>query len=461
MSSLFTRIFLWFWGAMLLIMVATSATIVGIAWQRFSNMGTFDAAEATQGARAALLRGGRTGLEGWLRQRTGKGDGVAVYAIDRSGRDILGRDVPLQIRSASSPWQSYPKSEAPPSGKPAFMERRSHVLLSVLLRVPGQEPWWLAGAWAGSTANDVLGSPGVWGALIVLALILSVTVCWFLARGISRPIVRLQLHARHVADGDFGAAIDPALAVRRDEVGQLAREFDQMSTQIQEQLVSKEMLLRDISHEFRSPLTRLRVAAGLARVKAEKVDDYLERIERDIERLDRLIDDTLRFSMVGTPGLTLPVEAEDLAALVGEAVHDAEIEAQDKGIDLLWQQSETISLRINLDLMYRAVDNVIRNAIRHSPPKGAVKVAVSTDGDFARIVVEDEGPGVPAADLERIFEAFYRVSKARERQTGGAGLGLALTSRVATLHGGCVLARNRLPQGLCVIITLPVGNFTL
>jgi two-component system sensor histidine kinase CpxA len=111
--------------------------------------------------------------------------------------------------------------------------------------------------------------------------------------------------------------------------------------------------------------------------------------------------------------------------------------------------------------MYRAVDNVIRNAIRHSPPKGAVKVAVSTDGDFARIVVEDEGPGVPAADLERIFEAFYRVSKARERQTGGAGLGLALTSRVATLHGGCVLARNRLPQGLCVIITLPVGNFTL
>ncbi len=457
MTTLFRRIFLWFWVAMLAITLTTGAIIVGIAWERFALVGGFDSQQTVQSAQNALSQGGENGLRNWLRARTAHENGIALYVLDPAGHDLLGRDIPPVIRFAPPPWAGDEAHEHHGGHHHGFMGRHNHVLVSAQLDEPGHAPWWLIAAWAGSTPLDVLGTPLVWLATIALAVLLSSALCWVLARGISRPIVELQAHARQFAQGRFDPLIDAHLTARRDEIGQLAGEFNRMATQIQAQLASKEMLLRDISHELRSPLTRLRVAVGLAQAKGEKIDTYLERIERDIERLDRLIDDTLRFSMVATPGLSLPVETIDLVELVREALHDAEIEAEAKRLQLICPQAGPIPVPLNEDLFYRAVDNVLRNAIRHSPEGGTIAIRFAVAAAQVALEISDQGPGVPPEECERIFEAFYRVSTARERQTGGAGLGLALTARVAKLHGGTVEAHNVAPHGLMIVITLPLA----
>jgi two-component system sensor histidine kinase CpxA len=318
MTSLFARIFLWFWGLMLLIMLVTGGTVTFIAWHRFSAVAEFNPAQASMAAQSALDAQGAQGLRHWLEERAQKDGTVAIFALDPSGRDLLARNVPPMIRNAPSPWRGDDMREMQAWGRPAFMQKRSHILLSSLLVRQGRPAYWLIAAWSGSTPFDVLGSSDAWIALIALFVVLGSILCWVLARGISQPIVALQDRARRLAKGDFDATMGPSLTRRRDEIGQLAAEFNQMAEQIRDQLASKEMLLRDISHELRSPLTRLRVAAGLARAKGGEIDLHIERIERDIERLDRLIDDTLRFSMVTTPGLAIALDSIDLAELAGK-----------------------------------------------------------------------------------------------------------------------------------------------
>lgn len=456
MTSLFSRIFLWFWGLMLLIMLVTGGTITFIAWHRFSAVAEFNSTQTSMAAQSVLDVQGRQGLAHWLEEQTRKDSTVAIFALDPSGQDLLAREVPPMVRNAPSPWRGDDIRAMQAWGRPAFMQKRSHILLSSLLMYQGRPAYWLIAAWSGSTPFDVLGSSDAWIALIVLFVVLGTILCWVLARGISQPIVALQDRARRLAKGDFDATIEPKLTRRRDEIGQLAAEFNQMADQIRDQLASKEILLRDISHELRSPLTRLRVAAGLARSKGGEIDLHVERIERDIERLDRLIDDTLRFSMVATPGLAIARDSIDLAELAGEAMRDAQIEAQAKSLSLQCPDEGHIPVAANADLLYRAIDNVLRNAIRHSPVAGAITISFSVDQDHVTMDIGDEGPGVPDQDLERIFEAFYRVSPARERSTGGAGLGLALASRIVTLHGGHIIARNGEARGLIITITLPL-----
>lgn len=470
MTTLFRRIFLWFWLAMLAITLTTGAVVLGLAWNRFAELAAFDRQQTVDAAQAALNQGGERGLREWLSGRVAQSGSLSLFVLDPAGRDVLGRAVPPAIRFAPPPWADGHGDADQPSRSDAhrgdgggaehhhgFMRRHSHVLLSATLTLPGHPAWWLIAAWAGSTPFDVLGSPGLWIVAILLAILISSGLCWVLARGISQPIVDLQGHARQLAKGRFDALISGPLANRKDEIGQLAGEFNLMATQIQGQLASKEMLLRDISHEMRSPLTRLRVAVSLARAKGENIDTQIDRIERDIERLDRLIDDTLRFSMVTTPGLALTMEPVDLAELVVEAMRDAEIEAAARDIRLTPPALAPAPVALDADLFYRAIDNVLRNAIRHSPDGGQVIVTIAQDSRMVRLAICDEGPGVPDDALERIFEAFYRVSAARERQTGGAGLGLALTARIANLHGGRVVARNASPRGLVIEITLPAA----
>lgn len=456
MTSLFARIFLWFWGLMLLIMLVTGGTVTLIAWYRFSAVADFNSAQTNMAAQSALDAQGQQGLVHWLEEQTRKDRTVVIFALDPSGHDLLSRNVPPIIRNTTSPWRGDVMGAMQARDRPAFMQKRSHILLSSLLMRQGRPAYWLIAAWSGSTPFDVLGSSDAWIALIVLFVVLGTILCWLLARGISQPIVALQDRARRLAKGDFDATIGPHLTRRRDEIGQLAAEFNQMAEQIRDQLASKEMLLRDISHELRSPLTRLRVAAGLARAKGGEIDLHVERIERDIERLDRLIDDTLRFSMVTTPGLAIERDSVDLAELAGEAMRDAEIEALAKSLSLHCPDEGPIPIAANADLLYRAIDNVLRNAIRHSPVAGAIAISFRIDQDHVTMDISDEGPGVPDQDLERIFEAFYRVSPARERSTGGAGLGLALASRIVSLHSGHIVARNGEAGGLIITMTLPL-----
>jgi two-component system OmpR family sensor kinase len=286
-------------------------------------------------------------------------------------------------------------------------------------------------AWFGATPMDEIGADGVVYALFAIALAISAVICWWLARHISAPVAELQTSARTLALGNLEAQVDEKFCNRRDEFGILARDFNQMAVRLHSQIASKEVLLRDISHELRSPLTRLRVALGLARRGGGDVETQFNRIERDIERLDALIGETLQFSRLSDPVQTFVWESLDLGLLLNEVIEDAQLEANASGKSV--DSSTILDLRIdgNLELLRRAIDNVLRNAIRFEPPGGNVDVSMRVDASGATIVVRDRGCGVPEPDLERIFEAFYRVAKSRERSTGGTGLGLAITALVS------------------------------
>src|SRR5262249_43659773 len=192
---------------------------------------------------------------------------------------------------------------------------------------------------------------------------------------------------------------------RRDELGILAQDFNQMAARLHSQITSKEVLLRDISHELRSPLTRLRVALGLARRGGSDVEIQFNRIERDVERLDALIGETLQLSRLSDPAQTFAFDSVELGLLLNEVVDDAQLEASASGKSV--DPSAILDLRVNanLELLRRAIDNVLRNAIRFEPPGGSVEVSTRVEGRGATIVVRDHGCGVPEPDLERIFEA--------------------------------------------------------
>lgn len=438
---------------MALIAASAVGVTVAVAWARAEALEAFDPGALLRGASQAWREGGDTQLRQWLTGEARRADNIMVFVLDAQGRDMLGRTVPAQLHLDQASTKSPPQG-APSSGNatPGFMRRRDHMLLSSPL--PGGQ-WRLVAGWPGATAFDVLGSYDVWIAMGLLALGVSGAMAWWLARQISHPVVALQASARRLAEGDLGARPEDWLMARRDELGSLAGEFTTMAQRLRQQLDSKDELLRDISHELRSPLTRLRVAAALARQNAGDLETHLARVERDIDRLDRIIGDTLRFSAMSTPGRQLDRQVVDLAELLGEAVDDARIEADQRRIALSLNAPDGVGMPCDPDLLRRAFDNVLRNAIRHSPAGEQIAVTLETGPDRLSISIADRGEGVPDEALERIFEAFYRVDKARGAQSGGAGLGLAITARITALHDGSVAAVNRPEGGLTIRFDFP------
>jgi two-component system sensor histidine kinase CpxA len=287
--------------------------------------------------------------------------------------------------------------------------------------------------------------------LVVLAIGISGLGCAWLALQLTRPVLRLREGVRAIAAGDLDVRMGPDLAARKDELGGLARDFDSMADDLRAHIASKEELLRDISHELRSPLARLRLASGLARDRARR-DGALDRIDREVERIDQMIGQILRFSRLGS-GPAPNHEPIDLAELLEECVEDAGIEAdvEGKAVELElaaapWVVGERAQLR-------SAIDNVLRNAVRFTPPGAATRVALRADEALAVIEIGDPGPGVAEADLPRLFEPFFRGEPSE-----GVGLGLAIASRIAALHGGCIEAANQAPTGLRVTLSLPLAQ---
>jgi two-component system, OmpR family, sensor kinase len=331
-------------------------------------------------------------------------------------------------------------------------------------------------AWFGATPMDEIGSDGVIYALFAIALGISFVICWWLARYISAPVAELQMSARTLALGNFEAQVDEKFCNRRDELGILAQDFNRMAARLHAQIASKEILLRDISHELRSPLTRLRVALGLARRGGGNIEIQLDRIERDIERLDALIGETLQLSRLSGAVPTFGRESVELGRLLNDVIEDAQIEANASGKSIC--ASAILDLRVhgNAELLRRAIDNVLRNAIRFEPAGGSIEVSTRVEAKgatvgaivgatvgatvAATVAIRDHGSGVPEPDLERIFEAFFRVAEGRERSSGGTGLGLAITARVMALHGGHSTARNAPDGGLIVELHFPQAVIT-
>jgi two-component system sensor histidine kinase CpxA len=259
-----------------------------------------------------------------------------------------------------------------------------------------------------------------------------------------------------LARGDLSANVEERFSRRPDEIGTLARDFNHMAAELKAQIDAKEILLRDVSHELRSPLGRIQVALGLAALDRENVEVQYRRIERDIERMNMLIEEIIRLARLTGAPQSFAIEEVDLRMLLDEIADDVSPEAAMRGCQVVVTCPSALIAQGNPELLRRAVENVLRNAIRHSPDNAEIAISVRQSGSRIAIAIRDWGSGVPDEELERIFDPFYRVSRARERERGGTGLGLAITARVATLHQGDVSACNHPDGGLVVKITLPI-----
>jgi signal transduction histidine kinase len=284
-----------------------------------------------------------------------------------------------------------------------------------------------------------------------LVLIVAVLLCYALAYRLTAPLRRLQQALDRFGRGDLDAR---AHERRHDELGELAGAFDRMADRIQTLLAAEHRLLLDISHELRSPLARLSVAVELAR-SGESSALPLDRIQKEADRLNGLISQMLEVTRVEGDPTQRKLEHLRLDKLVGELVDDCSIEADARGCSLDLDPPPAVAIDGDSELLRRAIENVVRNAIRYSPPKSKVEVRVENGGGRARVRVRDYGPGVPDEALPRLFDPFYRVDSDRNRGSGGVGLGLSIARRAVELHQGTLRASNAAP-GLLVVIELPV-----
>jgi signal transduction histidine kinase len=292
---------------------------------------------------------------------------------------------------------------------------------------------------------------------IAVSILIVGVVCYLLGLYLTSPLKKLQSTVKAFAEGNLDARVSPELGNRGDELADLGREFDHMAERIQALISSEKRLLADISHELRSPLARLTVALELARKNVDgRAVSALDRIEQESERVNQLVGQLLTITRLESGAERVPPEIVPLEDLVEQVIDDADFEARAVHKRVNATHLDHCRIRGSSDLLRSAVENVIRNAIRYTAEGTAVEVALHWRLDTAVLTVRDHGPGVPEAELKHIFEPFYRVSEARERASGGVGLGLSIADRTVKLHGGIIRAEN-LADGLMVTIELPLA----
>lgn len=466
MRTLFVRIFLSFWIAMGLILAGGIVVTTTIVWQRLQALDNLDPTVLVANAATALKAGGEAKLQQWITNTEADEPGLSIYVLDQRGHDLLARRLPVWLHERveksliadgrySGRRAGRHESEPDTESQGRIVAREQDLRAAPEIVAADGTGYTMVFATTGPSPLALLGRFEVFFALVGLALLVSGIVCWWLARHVSAPIARLQLSARSFAAGNLDARVGKEFSSRRDELGVLARDFDRMAERLRALLDSKETLLRDLSHELRSPLARLRVATELARHDGADLETQLNRIERDTERLDVLISQILQLSQLNNAEPIYTRQPVDLAALLDEIVEDARLEATASGKSIDWTSARDITVEGDLELMRRAAENIIRNAVRFTAPGTSVEIALRRRDNLAILRVRDHGPGVPATDLTQIFEPFYRVSHARDRNSGGTGLGLAITARVAALHRGTVRADNCADGGLAVELALP------
>lgn len=293
---------------------------------------------------------------------------------------------------------------------------------------------------------------------IALSIVAAGIISYLLALYLTSPVKKLKSVVQSFAEGKLDVRVTPQLGNRRDELADLGREFDHMAERIDALISSQKRLLADISHELRSPLARLTVALELARKNvSDKGIAALDRIELETERVNTLVGQLLALTRLESGAERVPPETVALEEIVQVVIDDANYEAKPHHKEVKLLQLAACRVRGSSELLRSGIENVIRNAIRYTAEGTAIEVSLALRLDTATLTVRDHGPGVPEAELAHIFQPFYRVGEARERSSGGVGLGLSIADRTVKLHGGTVRAEN-VTGGLLITMELPVSS---
>jgi signal transduction histidine kinase len=372
------------------------------------------------------------------------------------------RDAPPSSRDAQSSardTQRPPRDALPPTGARTFGRGRQARLarLAPLIAAPDGTLYTVLLVPRRPSIFGALSLPEISLAILCIALIVSAMISWWLAQHLSAPIRRIQEGARALASERLDVRVSAGLDGRRDEVAVLARDFDAMADRLRANRAATTRLLRDVSHELRSPLARMRVALGLARQPPADIARQLDRLEREVERLDSLINQVLKLARLQGTEAPLTRETFDLDEVIEEIVHDASFEGAAKHSEITRRGIAGAPISGNRELLRSAIENVLRNALRYSPDGRPIDVKVARNADEVSLVIRDRGPGVPSGDLERIFQPFYRVAESRDRDSGGEGIGLAITAQVMKAHGGSARAAN-IEDGFEILLTLPIDG---
>ena len=429
MRSIFTKILFWAIGT-------TAVSLIGFAlttrliWEYLP--GPVDLIGRMlilqrEDAERAFNQGGPECLAGYLR-RLDELFEAKHSLVDATGRDMVdGRDRSALVSLASIPpapprWHG---NEGVLATGPAGGSRLL-IIVHPKFKLMGLLPYYL------------------WIFLLIAGL------GYALAVYLGRPLHNLRHAVEQFGRGDLTIR---TRSTRRDEIGELARAFDLMAGRTENLMTAERRLLQDVSHELRTPLSRLRLTVRLART-SNKPEEALDRIKKEADRLSSLIDGLLQVTAAEEDPQCSDHEEIRLDSLLTELVADGTMEAEAKGCRLALRANEPTTILGDPELLRRAIENVLRNAIRHAPDGTPVEVDMFRRSGTTTITIRDFGTGVPDESLSAIFQPFYRVDDDRSRSRGGVGLGLSITQRAIALHGGEIVAVNPQP-GLLVTIKLP------
>lgn len=439
MLSLFWKLFLTMW----LSIVGFSATIGWLndklareQWaEEPANTFSRGIIRITQRARQALQMEGRKGLRDEL-LNIPRMTRSHIYIVDDDNQEMLGRDNALkQLVERGTTMDTVETSDA---------EGRNYTIFTV-----------------NRTPPATLLAPGPQGTALrlVAAALISALISYFLARSLVTPLEELRKASRKIAAGDLATRVSTTMPGRQDEIGQLATDFDVMTSRLQAMQQANQRLLQDVSHELRSPLARLSVALEIARKKdTGNIESEINRIGLESDRLESLVNDVLGMLRETSETVAKSNETIDLSALLSDLVEVVNYEVPEGKPGISWQEQAPCEFQGDRELLWRAMENLLRNALRYTDPDRGVRLELIVNKRKSTVLLEvrDYGCGVPEPELEKIFEPFYRVQESRDRGSGGHGLGLSIAANAVQRHGGSIHAANAEGGGLIVSIQLPL-----
>ena len=447
MGRLFWKFFFFFFLAQLTAVVGVGVTIwsQGRAHDASQSSGieySPPARALVEAAASTLQFGGETALknllEGWQQRPMPQ-----VHAVDSQGRELMQRAYTQAALDAADKHASSHITHA-------YAKRvRLTSGLEYLLFVPesGRQPH-AAGMPPPKSPHMFPFKTLIAG--VLASLVFAAMLAWYF----SKPIKQLRNAFNQASAGKLDVRLGASMGLRKDELSDLGHDFDTMATRLGALIQGQTHLLHHVSHELRSPLARIQMAIGLARQSPEKVENSLSRIQLESERMDKLVGELLQLSRLESGVMRLHKEKVAFNEVLGDVLQDAGFEADGKGIAIRLHAPSRFTLMGEAELLHRAIENIVRNAIKYSPEGSEIMVELRADMETGRMLLSvcDQGPGVPQADMEAIFQPFVRSGA----QNGdGHGVGLAIAKQVMEAHGGEIRARNRTTGGLCIEIALP------
>lgn len=443
-GGMFIRFFAGIWITLLIVAAIVWATS-SFFTEAPRNYGSFERGPGADRAISTALSvarwGGEEALIRWLRDPEVNRH-PEVFVLNPQGEEISGRSLPDKIAAQLAEidhqegvhtFHGHGRRMRAISGY-RFFAVRTDVPPSPWKLMLWRMPWW---GWA------------------LLATLISVIVAGVVAWTYTRPIKKLQWAMQKASQGVFDVRIANEVGHANDEIGELAKQFDSMAERIHGLFERQKRLFHDVSHELRSPLARISVAVELAEKSPEKSHEFLRRIEGDVQVLNAMVDELLTYARLDENAV-IHFERTDLVPLLEAITDDADFEGSANGTHVTLQAPESIVMDMHVDSLLRAVENLVRNALRYSGPDQNVSVVAKEENQHVVITVTDSGPGMNPDELEKIFEPFVR---GKNQPTGGGfGLGLAIAKRAVQRHGGTLTAENVEPHGLCMRIDIPLAG---